>query len=91
MSKKKSFAEGLHLAADAAAALEGQGIKVISASHNGRKPVLVVERMPAFSRGVLTRRTPTDDGVAHVYATPYLGVQLEVVELRKAVQAVGHA
>lgn len=91
MSKKKSFAEGLHLAADAAAALEGQGIKVISATHNGRKPVLVVDRMPAFSRGVLTRRTPTENGVAHVFATPYLGVQLEVVELRQAVAAVGHA
>lgn len=68
---------------DAAAALEAlnaAGIRVIAALANGRRPLLMVERMPEGVVSVVKRKHPNGcGGYTVVRATQWCGCQLEAM------------
>lgn len=81
-------ARALRTAADAVERLEDERIRVLGHYHNGRKPVLLVERKPRQIEGVVIRRQPMADGVQRVFAAPFAGVQIEWHEFVPAVREV---
>lgn len=68
----------LQAAAQTARHLEDQGIEILGHYSNGRKAVLMIDRPPAFVRGVLRRRQPDGrGGTQYIMAAPYQGLQIE--------------
>lgn len=65
-------------AAKAAESLEAQGVAVLAHYSNGRKAVLIIDKPPAFVRGVVRRWQPNGcGGTEYIIAAPYLGLQIE--------------
>lgn len=65
--------------------------KVHAVFYGGAKPVVVVEKPPAFVRGGLTNRQVVNDTLQHTYAAPFNGVQLQWIECTPIVREAGHA
>ena len=57
--------------------LEDRGVRVYNVWHNGRQPVLYLDRPPEGVTGVSQRRQPAAGGVDRIMAAPFDGVQIE--------------
>lgn len=86
----KDQAAALRHAATAIEQLDAHGIQVLGSYSNGRRPVLLLERKPAFVTGAMQRRQPTGRGVDRVYAANYFGCQIEWNEHTPSALVVGH-
>lgn len=85
---------GLQLSIEVAQKLQEAGCVVTGAFSNGRRHVLLVDRAPAFVKGVCKNRFPNHlAGYTRVYAAPYHGVQVEWMEDEPGAAAavIGHA
>lgn len=94
-------AAGLRAAAIAVDKLDAQGINVVGYRSDMRKPVLVVDRPPAFAHGVVKSRRYLrsgagagevlgDAGVVRTYACPFYDCQLEWNSSELAAREVAH-
>ncbi|MEI2428661.1 hypothetical protein RDV84_00325 [Lysobacter yananisis] len=60
--------------------LADQGIQVLAALANGRRPLLIVDHMPKDTVATVKRRYPGAFGrLTAIYAAEYYGCQLETI------------
>lgn len=71
--------------------LQADRITVIGVFYGGSKPVVIVDRKPAFVRGGLKQRQVVGAQVQRTYAAPFHGVQLQWLVVTPIVREVGHA
>lgn len=82
-------AAALRAAANAVDQLTDAGSKVLGHYSNGRKPVILIDKAPAFVTGAMRYRAPdANGGIDRVMAAPYHGCQIEWREHERAVQEV---
>ena len=85
------LAKALRLAATIVEKLIKLGVDVRSVSWDGDRPILIVEREPAFVTGALIRRHPLENCIESVYASAYQGCRLQWVVRNPITQGVSHA
>lgn len=77
-------------AAIVAKKLEDTGLRVLNVWHNGRQPVLLLDRAPSGQRGAFIRRQPVTGGFARIMAAPYDGLQIQWLEHEALRATVAH-
>ena len=76
----ESIVHQLTRAAAATMLLADDGVRVMAALANGRRPLLVVDQMPPGTRSIVKRRYPNGiGGHTSVYAAEFYGCQLEMM------------
>lgn len=91
MNAYTTVVNALHAAADAADRLAACDVSIVHAYANGRRAVLIIDKPPAFVRGVIKRTNPDGaGGVQRIWAANFYNVQLEWLENVPAQQEVGH-
>lgn len=76
----ESIVNQLTRAASVTMLLADQGIHVLAALANGRRPLLVVDKMPEATVASIKRRYPGACGrQTAIYAVEYYGCQLETI------------
>lgn len=74
-------AGALAVACQAISALNDAGVSVIAAMANGRRPLLIVDRIPEGAASVIKRRNPNGmGGTTIVRAAEWHGCQLEAMQ-----------
>lgn len=75
------ISDALGDASGAVEALTREGVRVLAAMANGRRPLLMVDRLPADVLSVVKRRSPNGvGGTTVVRATEWHGCQLECLQ-----------
>lgn len=71
--------------------LHAANIPVHAVLYCGQKPVLVIDKAPAFVKGVLKMRQMVDGDMQYTYAAPFHGTQLEWHVNKPVLKEAGNA